>query len=199
MTKAVDTSAVDWPGKVVGDRATLVSFGNQSVESDWLEEAARAIGGRGEPCVIHDRLADGDHGWWILGDGQPVGAVCGRLATARGATHTATADSRALIWTWLAIDVRWRAYGYGGAAVPLLETAARLVGASRALAPLPVDNGVALYFWLRLGYTPIRLVDVEPSDWPAGVSVDALWMQRPLAPPALIANEGVIHADRAAR
>jgi len=92
------------------------------------------------------------------------------------------AGSQALIWTWLAIDARWRAFGYGGAAVPLLEQAAHQAGAQLALAPLPPDNGVALYFWLRLGYTPLRSVAVDPDDRPKGVAPDALWMQRPLDP-----------------
>ncbi len=177
ITNAIDAGAADWPATIVGDRAAITAFDHRPIGADWLEEAAQAIAGRGEPCRIDDRLADGDHGWWILGDGEPVGALCGRAARLRREP-----GARALIWTWLAIDARWRAYGYGGAAVPLLETAALEVGASLALTPLPADNGVALYFWLRLGYTPIRAVDLAQADWPSGVAADALWMQRPLVP-----------------
>ena len=187
--------AVDWPALVAGERASLRRFEGDAIAADWLEEAAQAIAGRADPCRLQARLDDGDQGWWILGvgdldgdiggkiDGQTagrtvgrtVGALCGKLVELDDPTA-----SRALIWTWLAVDARWRAYGYGGASVPLLEQAARSAGARIALAPLPPDNGVALYFWLRLGYTPIRTVAVEPSDIPAGVAADALWMQRPL-------------------
>ncbi|MYE05966.1 MAG: GNAT family N-acetyltransferase [Chloroflexi bacterium] len=142
-----------------------------------MEEAAQAIAGRADPCRLQDRLNDGDQGWWIIGDGQVVGALCSRLADLNSPVA-----SKAVIWTWLAIDARWRAYGYGGASVPLLERAAREAGASIALTPLPPDNGVALYFWLRLGYTPLRSVTLRSPDWPDGVAPDALWMRRPLEP-----------------
>lgn len=171
------TRAADWPGSVVGERASIQRFEGDVVEAAWLEEAAQAIAGRASPCRLQDRLDDGDQGWWIIGDDEIVGALCGRLA------HVSSeAGSQALIWTWLAIDARWRAFGYGGAAVPLLERAAHQAGAELALAPLPPDNGVALYFWLRLGYTPLRSVAVNQDDWPRGVASDALWMQRSLNP-----------------
>ena len=169
------TAGVSWPALVEGERASLWRFEGEVVEADWLEEAAQAIAGRAQPCRLQDRLEDQDQGWWILGDGNIVGALCGKLAGL-----SSPVGSQALIWTWLAVDARWRAYGYGGAAVPLLEQAARGVGATTALAPLPPDNGVALYFWLRLGYTPLRSAPVDRVDWPSGVASDALWMQRPL-------------------
>lgn len=168
--------AANWPQTVRGARATIHRFGAERVHAEWLAEAAQAIAGRAEPCLIDHRLDDGDQGWWIHGDDQIVGALCGRLI--RLADRT---DTLALVWTWLAIDARWRAYGYGGASVPLLEQAAELAGAQIALSPLPPDNGVALYFWLRLGYTPLRDVAVRPEDWPAGLPRDALWMQRRIA------------------
>lgn len=169
-------SATDWPQTVRGDRATIHRFTTQAIRAEWLAEAAQAIAGRAEPCRIEQRLDDSDQGWWIHGDDQIVGALCSRLVELVDGT-----DTLALVWTWLAIDARWRAYGYGGAAVPLLEQAAEMAGAQIALAPLPPDNGVALYFWLRLGYTPLRDVTVRPEDWPAGLPSDALWMQRRIA------------------
>lgn len=171
------TTGIDWPNAVEGERAHIQRFEGEVVEAGWLQEAEQAIAGRAAPCRLQNRLDEGDQGWWILGDGQIVGALCGKLANL-----TDSPNRRALIWTWLAIDARWRAYGYGGASVPLLEQAARSVGASVALTPLPPDNGVALYFWLRLGYTPLRSVPLNRADWPTGVESDALWMQRPLEP-----------------
>lgn len=172
-----------WPSIVRGERVDIVPFVDSTATADWFEEAAQAIAGRRVPCRIENRLADGDQGWWIEADDEQVGALCARIGLSG-----ATPESRAVIWTWLAVEARWRAYGYGGAAVPLLEEAARSAGATVALAPLPPDNGVVLYFWLRLGYTPLRSVDVQADDWPAGVACDALWMQRSLEPTNLPAE-----------
>ena len=169
------TSDAVWPIIVDGERASIRRFEGDVVDAEWLEEAAQAIAGRAAPCHLQDRLDDGDQGWWVLGDGQIVGALSGKLVELNEAPLT-----RGLIWTWLAVDARWRAHGYGGASVPLLEQAAQRVGATVALAPLPPDNGVALYFWLRLGYTPQRSVAVHSADWPRGAPRDALWMRRQL-------------------
>ena len=164
-----------WPALVEGERASIRPFAGDAIDAPWLDEAAQAISGRGTPCQLQDRLDDGDQGWWIMGDGEVVGALSGRLVELAD-----TRSSRALVWTWLAIDARWRAYGFGGASAPLLEQAAQHAGASMALAPLPSDNGVAFYFWLRLGYTPLRSVPINLADYPTGIALDALWMQRQL-------------------
>ena len=166
----------NWPVEVAGDRATLVAVQAPAVRADWLPEAAQAVAGRGEPCPLQGRLDQGDQAFWIYPDldGQrAVGALSGRLAEVDGAL--------ALIWTWLAIAAEWRHFGYGGASVPVFEQAAQSLGATSALAPLPADNGVALYFWLRLGYVPHRRLAVAPSDRPSGVAPDALWMSRSLS------------------
>ncbi len=172
--------AATWPKVITGERASIRQMDAQTIDADWLDEAAQAIAGRGTPCRLRDRLDDGDQGWWILGENGEsdtvVGALCGKLIA-----PTDSVTGRALVWTWLAIDARWRAYGYGGLAVPLLEQAAARLGATLALTPLPADNGVALYFWLRLGYVPLRSAPVSMSDWPIGAAADALWMQRSLS------------------
>jgi hypothetical protein len=59
---------------------------------------------------------------------------------------------------WLAIDflalaAGRRGWGYGSEAVHLLEEQHI---ASRFLAETDARNGLALYFWLRLGYRPAR-------------------------------------------
>ena len=166
----------NWPVEVAGDRASLVAVQTPAVGADWLAEAAQAVAGRGAPCPLQGRLDQGDQAFWIYPqqDGhRALGALSGRLAETDGAL--------ALIWTWLAIAAEWRHFGYGGAAVPMFEQAARDLGARWALAPLPADNGVALYFWLRLGYVPHRQLAVAPSDHPSGVAPDALWMSRSLS------------------
>ena len=88
------------------------------------------------------------------------------------------AGGRCLVWSWLAVAGEWRGYGFGGAAVPLLERAAARRNAVEAVAPLPPDNGIALYFWLRLGYVPDAELRPPEAARPAGVAGDALWMRR---------------------
>ena len=167
----------DWPEVVAGERTELRRFHHEPLDIPWLSEAAQAIAGRSDPCLLETRLQDGDQAWWITADGGTVGALCGKIATL-----TPPESQQALIWTWLAIEDQWRAFGFGGASVPLLEQAAHNLGATLSLAPLPPDNGVALYFWLRLGYTPTRSVSVDAPDWPRGLPDNALWMQRQLEP-----------------
>ena len=164
-----------WPQQVADERTSIRPIEQSTVDAPWLAEAAQAIAGRAAPCALQDRLDDGDRGLWIIGDGQIVGALAGRLV------ETSEAGCPlALLWTWLAIDARWRAFGFGGAAVPLFEQSAQCAGANVALVPLPPDNGVALYFWLRLGYTPRRSVSLEQAALPTGLANDVLWMQRPI-------------------
>ena len=166
----------DWPERVADERVSISRMRGEAVDAPWLEEAAQAIAGRAEPCHLNARLESGDAGYWIgaeTTDGQQiVGALSGRLA----------GDN--VIWTWLAVDADWRAFGFGGAAVPVFEQAAARLGAVRALVPLPRDNGVALYFWLRLGYVHERSPGVAPADIPPGVAPTSIWMRREFDAPA---------------
>ena len=161
------------PERSADQRVSLARIRAEAVDAPWLEEAAQAIAGRGEPCPLNARLAGGDAAWWIRAETpqgrQTVGALAGRMGGERA------------IWTWLAVPAERRHYGFGGAAVPLFERAAQRLGAREALVPLPRDNGVALYFWLRLGYTPLRAPARAGAELPAGVPPDAVWMRRPLS------------------
>ncbi len=165
----------NWPLQLHTDRVSLEAIDPATLEADWLDEAAQAIAGRAAPCRIENRLSHADQGWWIIAQNERVGALCGRLVGEGGPD-----DRCRFVWTWLAIAAKWRAYGYGGLIVPVVESTARQVGATEAVAPLPPDNGVALYFWLRLGYTPTRNLDIDPADLPIGIDRSALWMQRSL-------------------
>ena|SRR5437867_6549719 len=50
---------------------------------------------------------------------------------------------------------QFRGWGYGSEAVQLLEAEAILSGITQGLQALvPTHNGLALYFWLRMGYRP---------------------------------------------
>ena len=162
------------PRRAASGRVSLAAVRTGELEADWLAEAAQAVAGRAEPCPLEDRIADGDQAWWIRAEtprgAEVVGAVAGRLAEIDGAPR--------LVWSWLAVAAEWRGYGYGGAAVPLLERAAARQNAVEAVAPLPPDNGIALYFWLRLGYVPDAGLKPPEAARPAGAAGDAVWMRR---------------------
>ena len=90
-------------------------------------------------------------GYWIRvaheGEEQTAGAVAASIEDG--------SEGPALVWQWFAVGAAWRAFGYGGAAVPIVERAATKLGATSARVRVPASNGVALYFWLRLGYRPV--------------------------------------------
>jgi GNAT superfamily N-acetyltransferase len=76
----------------------------------------------------------------------------------------------------LAVRREWRNVGYGADAVDLL--AARRPRQALTAA-IPRWNGLAIYFWLRTGFRPIRIDEVADR----ATDPDALWMVR--APDAL--------------
>ena len=169
------------PDRIAGEQISLTRIRADAADAPWLEEAAQALAGRGEPCPLNARLESGDAGYWIRAETpngpELVGALSGRIVGERA------------VWTWLAAAAQWRHYGFGGAAVPLFERAAQQSGAREALVPLPRDNGVALYFWLRLGYVPARSPSLAADNLPPGVAPDAVWMRRPLSHPDAPATE----------
>ncbi len=56
---------------------------------------------------------------------------------------------------WIELGMEWRRHGLAAEAVRLLEDeAARRWGVQGVRAEVPVGIGLALYFWLRLGYRP---------------------------------------------
>ncbi len=152
-------------------RVTLSALQGDSLGDsppEWLAEAERSVLGAEPGCPLIDRLGAGDTGYWIrvarqTNDGRSerrtVGALTARLA------------DDWLEWGWLAVDESLRAFGYGGAAVPIVERAARRLGATGARALVPESNGIALYFWLRLGYRP-----ATRHEWPQPYA--GTWMER---------------------
>ena len=78
------------------------------------------------------------------------------------------ADDPARGWlTVVCVDVgeEQRGWGYGSEAVRLLEATS---GGERFLAKVDAANGLGLYFWLRLGYRPVR-PDEVPGRRPSGM------------------------------
>jgi hypothetical protein len=56
---------------------------------------------------------------------------------------------------WVELGMEWRRHGLAAEAMRLLEDeAARRWGAQGVRAEVPLGIGLALYFWLRLGYRP---------------------------------------------
>jgi hypothetical protein len=80
----------------------------------------------------------------------------------------------------LTIAPNRRFVGLGGEAGLALEKQVRARwGSERLYAPVPDGRGLAVYFWLRLGYRPMLTPE---APWPlAGLVVEArpgIWMQR---------------------
>jgi hypothetical protein len=89
-------------------------------------------------------------------------------------------DAGAAIIPLLAIAPNRRFVGLGGEAGLALEAQIRARwGAQRIYAPVPDGRGLAVYFWLRLGYRPLQLSE---APWPlAGLSAEprpGIWMLR---------------------
>ncbi|MHB8377355.1 MAG: GNAT family N-acetyltransferase [Dehalococcoidia bacterium] len=85
--------------------------------------------------------------------------------------------------------------GAGMTAARLLEDEIRATGISRVYAPAPAVHGIAVYFWIRLGYRPL----MRPA-WPCerpGVG----WMMRDLRSPenACQGRDGGAHGEGTVR
>ncbi len=82
---------------------------------------------------------------------------------------------------WLSLEVvsvepRLSGQGYDAEAVRLLEEAVlERAWASRFCAPVRHDDGLGLYFWLRLGYRPAA---ADESPWPGAALRDMMAMIR---------------------
>ena len=152
-----------WPRSLRSKRLRLRAIGaaelKGAAQPAWLAAAADELLGPQRPAPLRARLAAGEAGYWIDlprpdgpdGDApHAVGALSARLQRDQ------------LVWGWLALDPDWRARGLAAAAVPLVERAAARAGAKRACVRVSAANGVALYFWLRLGYRPLRQPPFPP-------------------------------------
>ncbi len=101
------------------------------------------------------------------GDGSTIGVLAYRLGYPRQG--------------WLSVEVvsvepRLSGHGYDAEAVRLLEEGVLERGwASRFCAPVRHDDGLGLYFWLRLGYRPTA---ADESPWPGAAPRDMMTMIR---------------------
>jgi hypothetical protein len=128
---------------------------------DWTLDDLSPHVGSGEAVVMSGR------------DGGPVGlavVLLGQPTT--GATCV----------PFIAIDPVARFRGLGGEAGLALERLTReRWQTQRVLAPVPERRGLAVYFWLRLGYRPLTRAE---APWPLvglnGRAGPGIWMARDL-------------------
>ena len=81
-------------------------------------------------------------------------AIMDEVGKEIGYVEFALGDGWLDVW-WVELAVEHRRRGLGVDAVRLLEVEARRRWGVRGIrAEVPVENGLALYFWLRLGYRP---------------------------------------------
>ncbi len=167
----MSAARADWPTHLRSQRLRLRAGAPGAPAPAWLPEAEAASGGARDPCPLAGRIAAGDAVYWL----RPAGAAAaGREPADPIGACAARIEDATLVWTWLAVAADWRGFGYGGAAVPIVERAAMRLGATSGRALVPASNGIGLYFWLRLGYRPL-----PAPDWPK--PREGTWMQRALS------------------
>lgn len=92
------------------------------------------------------------HAAMIEREGAPAG-VCAWRAPAR--------QRGAGVIELIALPSAGARRGDGMTAATLVERSLRDAGARRIYAPVPGSHGIAMYFWIRLGYHPLLRL-----DWP---------------------------------
>ena len=82
--------------------------------------------------------------------------------------------------SFLAVQPERRYRGLGGETGLALERLVReRLGAWRVYAGVPEGRGLAVYFWLRLGYRPLGIVEAPSATLGLGdVSLPGIWMLR---------------------
>lgn len=95
-------------------------------------------------------------------DGEPAGVVVVRV------------DERQRLATLVAVALPAAAArrGTGIRAAAMLEAELRGRGVTRIIAPAPSAHGIAVYFWIRLGYRPM-----PRAQWPCDTPGVA-WFER---------------------
>ena len=108
----------------------------------------------------------------LISDSQ--GAAIGAAVVLRGAPDAGSATV-----PFLAVEPERRFRGLGGEAGLALDAELRDEGFSKVYAPVPDGRGLAVYFWLRLGFRPLTTPD-SPGEL-VGLSKQAvrgIWMLR---------------------
>jgi GNAT superfamily N-acetyltransferase len=137
-----------------------VRKGDREALRAWLPRVAAEVG-----CAPRSEPA--------LAEGAQVLVRNEGAAQAFVAYEAGAPECDAAVVRFLAVDRTHRRLGAGYRTVLALEE--RLArSARRCYVAVPARLGLALYFWLRLGYRPLTR-----ADWPAPLE-DAAWMVREL-------------------
>ena len=119
---------------------------------------------------LEETLLDGDDGLLAI-TSREGGGIYGVLAYRLGHPERGWLSVEAV-----AVEPGLSGQGYDTEAVRLLEGEALERGlASRFWAPVRHDDGLGLYFWLRLGYRPAAAGE---SPWPGAAPRDMVAMVR---------------------
>jgi GNAT superfamily N-acetyltransferase len=135
----------------------------------WLSQCAVSVGydaidadapGR---SLLNRADDDGTIARVIIAGGEDIGVVVygGR-------------DGGMAVIEFVGVQPSYARRGYGHKAAELVEDELRSVGATVIDAPAPSMHGIAVYFWIRLGYRPM-----QQADWPCRRDGIA-WMRREL-------------------
>ena len=132
----------------------------------WLPGAAAEVGCERWSQADALPAAIGEDGVLAVDEGGAVGLL---------AFRTGAPESESARIELLAVDPARRRLGSGGRAALALEKRLRR-SVKRLYALVPSHIGLALYFWLRLGYRPLTRAErpAPPADRPA------VWMVRNL-------------------
>lgn len=147
--------------------------GDAGLIAPWFAETWRDVQGVTvrsplAPPAPESWLADrgSDHAARLIEvHGEPVGVI--RFGLVRGDC----------VLQELGVRPERRNLGFGSEAVFALERQALSDGCTQGVAPVPMANGLAIYFWLRIGYCP-RYPGGEP---PAGFTLMTRRLDGPLA------------------
>ena len=101
----------------------------------------------------------------IIVAAEPVGVITYRLDS--------PSQNDAII-EFVGIEPSFARRGHGQAGASLLEAELRAAGVRRIFAPAPEAHGIAMYFWIRLGYRPLLR-----GEWPCTRDAVA-WLARDL-------------------
>jgi hypothetical protein len=135
----------------------------------WLGASAASVGydaiDTDEPSrSLSEAIRGGLDARTIVAD-EPVGVITYRA-------HTGSAVDA--IIEFVGIESSYARRGYGQAGAALLADELTAAGVRRIFAPAPEIHGIAMYFWIRLGYRPLLR-----DDWPC-VREGAAWLARDL-------------------
>jgi GNAT superfamily N-acetyltransferase len=140
-----------------------VSGDDAAWSGGWLPSVAASVGHEGAGDTKSGRGKARATTRIIERDGERAGVLIYRLhARKRGAA----------IIELIATPPAYARRGSGMKAAALLEDELRARGVREIFAPAPAAHGIAMYFWIRLGYRPLKR-----DAWPCARE-DVAWLVR---------------------